>query len=700
MRGRPLLLAALGGAGTSLLLWGLDLHTLRALQFAGVSDTAAQRRLLDAAAPAVAGLELRLALIHGLLGALAGLLAGAAAGAGCGRSRAIAAAGVGGGATLLLHALALFAMVGRYPQLYADRWWLGGGVLARLQRSLTHTIGPRPFEILFAILLGVLVLAAGVRLTRSVASSRLFAARQLVPAALAIVAVAVAGFAFRSAPSEGKTNDRRPNVLIIASDSLRTDRLESASVMPFTASLVPQGTLFRFAFTPIARTFPSWVSILTGTEPRTHGVRTMFPRREALAETGATLFSALRDEGYYTFVVSDFAGDIFPRFEAGFDRVDAPTLTADTLARATVLSAHTWSLPLLRFGPLRRLLPEWQNLASLSDPDWLVDRALRQVEESGSRPFAGLIFFSTSHFPYPAPYPGFLRGSGAYRGPYLYHAPPARAGRRLETADVEQVRNRYDGALWTIDAATRRLWGELLRRGQLDRTLFIVTGDHGEELYETEGIAGHGDALAIHAQAVPMLMRGPGVPSGQRSDTQVRVYDLPATVLDIVAPRGERRFGDGVSLFVKDAPRPLCVQTGIWFWPDLPAGLQGRRLQYPGISDLLEMDPATRQLVLRADVEALVESAKDRGVILGHRLWHQRLGPRGLVIEEQELPAVENSQPEVDLAGLFQEQCVARDPRLTRLFGSVIFSGPGDQAAEVSPAGERPKECTTCGLGR
>ena len=40
MKGRPLLLAAVGGAATSLLLWGLDLHTLRALQFAGVSDTA------------------------------------------------------------------------------------------------------------------------------------------------------------------------------------------------------------------------------------------------------------------------------------------------------------------------------------------------------------------------------------------------------------------------------------------------------------------------------------------------------------------------------------------------------------------------------------------------------------------------------------------------------------------------------------
>jgi arylsulfatase A-like enzyme len=678
------------------MLWALDLHSLRTLQFAGMSDPSSQRRLLETTGSALATLEFRLALLHAGVGALVGVLAAVALERRS--SRRIVAAGVGAAATLVLHTLALFAMVGRYPQLYADRWWLGGGPLATLQRVLTHVIGPRPFEIVLAALLLTLAAGAGVRIARAAASARLLTARRLVPAALAVLAVAVAGFGSGHAERAG-ASERPPNVLILASDSLRTDRLESPSVMPFTASLVPQGMLFRFAFTPIARTFPSWVSMLTGTEPRAHGVRTMFPRVEDLAGTRTTLFSALRDAGYRTFVVSDFAGDIFPRFDAGFERVDAPTLTADTLARATVLAGHTWSLPFLQWGAFRRLLPEWRNLASLSDPEWVVDRTLRQVDASADRPFAGLVFFSTSHFPYPAPYPSYLRGAGGYRGPYLYHAPPTRAGRRLEGADVEQVQARYDGALSAIDSATGRLWAELRRRGEIGRTVFVVTGDHGEELYETEGIAGHGDTLTPSAQAVPILIGGPGVPAGRRSDAQVRLHDVPATVLDILEPGRERRFGDGVSLLADGAARPICVQTGIWFWPDLPAGLEGRRLQYPGISALLEMDTRTRQLVLQERVEALVESAKDRGIVLGRRLWHQRLTPRGLVVEEQEFPSVEPFQPQADLAALFQEQCVARDPRLARLFGAVVFV-PRGGAAGSDPSAEEPAECTSCGLGR
>src|SRR6185295_12960538 len=119
-------------------------------------------------------------------------------------------------------------------------------------------------------------------------SARLLTARRLAPAALAVLAVAVAGVASGRAERTG-ASERPPNVLILASDSLRTDRVESPSVMPFTASLVPQGTLFRFGFTPVARTFPSWVSILTGTEPRVHGVLTMFPRVEDAAGTRSTL---------------------------------------------------------------------------------------------------------------------------------------------------------------------------------------------------------------------------------------------------------------------------------------------------------------------------------------------------------------------------------------------------------------------------
>jgi hypothetical protein len=383
----------------------------------------------------------------------------------------------------------------------------------------------------------------------------------------------------------------------------------------------------------------------------------------------------LRDAGYHTFVVSDFAGDIFPRFDGGFEAVDTPTLTVDRLSRATVLAAHTWSLPLLRIPAFRRALPEWRNLASLSDPEWLADAALGEIARARGRPFAGVVFFSTAHFPYVAPAPDYRMGAGGYRGRYLYHAPPTEAGPEMSPVDVAQVRARYDGALRSVDRATERLVSALRERGLLEDTVLVLTSDHGEVLYEAPGMAGHGDSLdELAAQAVPILLVGPGVARGAISNAQVRVIDLGATVLDLAGRGGaDAAFGDGVSLLKRGVARPLCLETDIWFWPTLPAGLRGRRLEYEGIAELVEVDPETRQLVLRADREAVVEAAKERGLVSGRRLWRQRLTPSGLLRETLEVPGVEDASPAADLQPLFAERCVAGDPDLASQFDGVVM---------------------------
>jgi arylsulfatase A-like enzyme len=293
----------------------------------------------------------------------------------------------------------------------------------------------------------------------------------------------------------------------------------------------------------------------------------------------------------------------------------------------------------------------------------------------------GVVFFSTPHFPYVAPYPHYLLRSGDYRGPYLYHAPPASEA-AVTPEDVAQIRARYDGALAAVDRATARLMGQLGSLQTDERLVLVVLGDHGEELYEEEGIAGHGDVLgAERSQSVPIFLSGPGVPAG-RTSRQVRVTDLAATLLGLVgAAPPDEPFGDGQSLFTGETSRPVCVETGIWFWPDRPVGLRGRRLQYAGIAELLEMDPTTREIVLRDDRVEMVESAKRRGLVLGDRLWSEQLTPRGHEAQLVKIAGVEAQHDGVDLRALFEERCVAGDPRLTRLFGGVVYR-PDDLVAE------------------
>jgi arylsulfatase A-like enzyme len=668
---------ALAGAAVSLALWAWDLLSIGSLRLAGVQAEDVERAVRETASLALVGLEFKLATIHLVLGLLAGGLAASAWGTALRERRpGIGETGlVGGFVTLTLHLLSLGGMVAKYPQLYADRAWLVGGIRATAQRVVTHDMGPAVFDCAFV------ALSCGVLVTLALAAARAWQRRPVpmpsrtrVTTLVLLVTAALAGAAlgaFHRAPRQHHADD--VNLLIIGVDSLRTDRLESSEVMPFTSSLRARGTLFRYAFTPIARTFPSWVATLTGTEPRHNGVRHMFPRREDRIDVGPTLFSELRDAGYRTFVVGDFAADVFPRFPGGFEETDAPGFDVDRLARATTLSAHRWSLPLLRSGLLRELLPEWRNLPSLADPAWLAERTVRQLDRATKRPFAGLVFFGTAHFPFVPPYPYFLRDARDYHGRYLYHVPPTDVTTETTAEDVAQIRHRYDGALRATDTAIQQLIDYLARADLLENTLVVVTSDHGEELLETPGLFGHGDTIGVgRSQSVPILLLGPRVPAGHTHDAQVRLYDLPATILPLLKqPWDTNVFGDGLSLFAK-GPRPICVETGIWFWPTFPPALRGQRLTYAPISGLVEVDAQTREIVLRREDVASVETYKERGLVWDNLLWRERLTPSGRTTEVAVVPGVEPPSEAHDLRRAFEERCVDGDPSLRRFMGAIV----------------------------
>jgi arylsulfatase A-like enzyme len=116
----------------------------------------------------------------------------------------------------------------------------------------------------------------------------------------------------------------------------------------------------------------------------------------------------------------------------------------------------------------------------------------------------------------------------------------------VETADTPAPRdwdNYYDANLrwgdWCVGEILRGLEAE----GRLDRTLVIVTADHGEALGE-HGLAYHMHCPYDEALHIPLLMRFPG---GQKPVGRVKALtqtvDLVPTLLELgQVPAGEAKF--------------------------------------------------------------------------------------------------------------------------------------------------------------
>ncbi len=112
-------------------------------------------------------------------------------------------------------------------------------------------------------------------------------------------------------------------------------------------------------------------------------------------------------------------------------------------------------------------------------------------------PFFLTVFYSTTHFPYAAPAPYYGRFTDpAYRGRFKYFRPRGLGQEQPPDArDEQQIRGLYDGAVASIDDATKALLDVLGDEKLASNTIVIVTADHGETLYDHGHGAGHGDHL-------------------------------------------------------------------------------------------------------------------------------------------------------------------------------------------------------------
>lgn len=533
-----------------------------------------------------------------------------------------------GALAVAMHAALAAYDVASRPQLYEAALYARGGARRTLQVLLTDTLGPRGVVLVALALFVPWMLgprqrrrAWPRRVARAFAPPRSTNARRALFALAGFALVAALFSRELFARRATKAHPERPNVVILAADSLRDDHVRD-DVAPRLAALGREGTRFSRAYVSLPRTFPSWVTWLTGRLPQHHGVRTMFPRVEARSRVHDALPARLAATGTRTAVVSDFAGDVFGRVDLGFRRLDVPGFSFREIVWQRALAAETPLLPFARSRAVARFVPSLREMANASDAEAVTDGALEAIDEAGDAPFFVVAFYSTTHFPYAAPAPFYGRfADHGYRGRYKYDKPHLLGDEAPpDDADVAQVRALYAGAVAAVDAAAGRLLDGLDERGRARDTIVVLLADHGETLLEGGHAEGHGDHLfGDEGTHVPLVIRLPGGEGAHASGAIVRDVDLEPTLGELLGlPATDA--ADGRSLVPALRGEPLApalayAETGLWFTEDVQGVPPSLRLPYPDVAHATEVLPERGDdVVLRAELEGVVVAAKHRMV--------------------------------------------------------------------------------------
>jgi arylsulfatase A-like enzyme len=96
---------------------------------------------------------------------------------------------------------------------------------------------------------------------------------------------------------------------------------------------------------------------------------------------------------------------------------------------------------------------------------------------------------------------------------------------------------RYDGEVRAVDAVVGRITAAIEKSVGMDRSLVVLTSDHGEAFGEHDMFE-HGHTLHGEVTRVPLVMCGPSLPRGRSIDDNVRTLDILPTILDVAEYAG------------------------------------------------------------------------------------------------------------------------------------------------------------------
>jgi arylsulfatase A-like enzyme/Flp pilus assembly protein TadD len=269
------------------------------------------------------------------------------------------------------------------------------------------------------------------------------------------------------------------NLLLVTIDTLRPDRLSCYSTKyartPAIDALAARGALFERAFAHNPITLASHANILLGTTPLYHGVSEN--AKTKVSDAFLTLAELLKSQGYATGAfVGAFPLDSRFGLNQGFDVYDDSFPTKSAIAS---------------------IYPERKA-------ELVIDPALSWLARQTGKWFCWIHLWDP-HAPYAPPEP-FLK---------------------------QFSQDPYSGEVAYVDSQLARVFANLQKRGWTERTLVVLTADHGEALGE-HGELTHSYFAYNSTLHVPLIMAGPGLAPSRIAEDVCHV-DIFPTVCDLLA---------------------------------------------------------------------------------------------------------------------------------------------------------------------
>lgn len=361
---------------------------------------------------------------------------------------------------------------------------------------------------------------------------------------------------------------QKPNVLMICVDDLN-DWLGATgghpnAITPNMDKLASQGMLFTNAHCQAPICGPSRASIMTGLRPSTTGIYGQINDQDIRLASPITsditfLPNYFGQNGYHTMGIGKIFHGHAPEgtFDESGGRVKGfgpkPPKSFHWDKKGT---STDWGA----FPERDEEMPDYQSAK------WAADRLNRKYD----KPFFLTVGFLRPHVPWHVPQKWFDMHpiEGIVTPPYnkndfddipeisqKIHTMPMMPTTdwAIESGEWKNIVQAYLACVTFVDYYIGEVLTALENSEYAENTIVILWSDHGYRLGEKGSFAKH--ALWNEATNAPMIIKAPGIKSGQVSASPVELLDIYPTLLDLCSlPANERN--EGKSL------KPLLQNTG------------------------------------------------------------------------------------------------------------------------------------------